>query len=90
MRIAEFSSRFERDLRLAERRGKDIKKLKRLIALLMEGSALPPSYNDHPLKGHWTGYRDAHIEPDWLVIYKIISNVVRFQRTGTHSDLFDE
>ena len=87
---AEFSTRFERDLRRAERRGKDITKLKRLIALLMSGLPLPPGYGDHQLKGNWVGYRDAHIEPDWIVIYKLSGNKVRFQRTGTHADLFDE
>ena len=89
MRRAEFSTRFARDLRLAERRGKDIAKLKRLIALLMSGLALPSSYGDHPLKGNWAGYRDAHIEPDWIMIYKVVDDTVRFQRIGTHADLFD-
>jgi mRNA interferase YafQ len=90
MRVAEYSARFERDLRLAEKRGKDIAKLKRLIALLVDGQPLPRRYGDHPLKGNWVGYRDAHIEPDWVLIYKLAGDTVRFQRTGTHSDIFDE
>jgi len=45
-------------------------------------------YLDHPLKGNWRGFRDAHIEPDWVLIYKIDGNIVRFERTGRHTDLF--
>ena len=47
-------------------------------------------YLDHPLKGGWKGFRDAHIEPDWLLIYKIAGDVVRFERKGRHTDLFNE
>jgi mRNA interferase YafQ len=47
------------------------------------------AYLDHPLKGNWQGYRDAHIEPDWLLIYKQEGEAVRFERTGRHVDLFD-
>jgi mRNA interferase YafQ len=72
------------------KRGKDIAKLKDLLVLLIEGKSLPSNYLDHPLKGGWRGFRDAHIEPDWLLIYKISGEMVRFERTGRHSDLFDE
>lgn len=65
-------------------------KLKTLINLLIEGEPLPASYLDHPLKGDWKDFRDAHIEPDWLLIYKISGNAVRFERTGRHVDLFDQ
>ncbi len=65
-------------------------KLKTLLGLLIEGEPLPASYLDYPLKGDWTGFRDAHIEPDWLLIYKIIGDEVHFERTGRHVDLFDE
>ena len=65
-------------------------KLKTLLGLLIEGKTLPANYLDHPLKGSWIGFRDAHIEPDWLLIYKIMGDVVRFERTGRHVDLFDE
>ena len=64
--------------------------LKTLLGLLIEGNLLPANYLDHPLKGIWKGFRDAHIEPDWLLIYKIMGDVVRFERTGRHVDLFDE
>jgi len=65
-------------------------KLKTLLGLLIEGKPLPANYLDHPLKGSRKGFRDAHIEPDWLLIYKIMGDVVRFERTGRHVDLFDE
>jgi mRNA interferase YafQ len=50
---------------------------------------LSPRYKDHPLRNNWSGYRDAHIEPDWILIYCTMDDVVRFERTGTHSDLFE-
>jgi len=65
-------------------------KLKTLLGLLIEGKPLPASYHDHPLKGTWHGLRDAHLEPDWLLIYRLVGDVVRFERTGRHVDLFDE
>ena len=65
-------------------------KLRELILHLLTGEALPERYNDHPLKGNWQGYRDAHIEPDWLLIYRIEGDELQLVRTGTHSDLFDD
>lgn len=64
-------------------------KLKTLLSLLIEGKPLPANYLDHPLKGDWRSFREAHIEPDWLLIYKLVADdVVRFERTGRHADLF--
>jgi mRNA interferase YafQ len=85
-----YSGQFKRDLRQAERRGKDIGKLKQLIVLLLERRPLVESYRDHPLKGSWSSFRDVHIEPDWLLIYKVEGDTIRFERTGRHTDLFDE
>jgi len=73
-----------------EKRGKDLKKLAALLLLLIEERQLPPTYRDHPLKGDWSGYRDAHIEPDWLLIYRVQGDELQLARTGTHADLFDE
>ena len=89
MRIPEYSTQFQRDVKRAQKRGKDISKLKELLACLVEERPLAPRHKDHPLKGTWAGYRDAHVEPDWILIYFISDEVVRFERTGTHSDLFD-
>ena len=90
MRQPDYSGQFKRDVRQAQKRGKDMGKLKALLILLIEGVPLPATYMDHPLKGDWRGFRDAHIESDWLLIYKIVGNVVRFERTGRHTDLFGE
>jgi mRNA interferase YafQ len=81
-------TQFRRDVKLAERRGKDMSKLRELILLLVEGDPLPPRYKDHPLGGDWKHHRDCHIEPDWLLLYKIDGDDLYLVRTGTHSDLF--
>jgi mRNA interferase YafQ len=65
------SGQFRRDVKRAEKRGKGMNKLRRLLVLLLNGDELPPGYRGHPLKGDWNGYRDAHIEPDWLLIYRV-------------------
>ena len=90
MRTFSRTSQFKKDVKLAERRGKDLAKLKAAIDLLIDGEALPSQYKDHPLRGNFAGSRDCHIEPDWILIYTLAENNshVRFERTGTHSDLF--
>ncbi len=65
-----------------------MKKIKEPLRLLIEEETLPSVYRDHSLTGDWSGCSDLHIEPDRLLIYRIIGNVVRFERTGSHSDLF--
>ena len=87
MHIPAYTKRFKRDFKKAESRGKDIKKLEEAMFLLVSAAPLPDRYQDHPMKGEWKGYRDLHVEPDWLLIYKIRDDVVLFTRTGPHSDL---
>nr|WP_226817353.1 type II toxin-antitoxin system YafQ family toxin [Advenella sp. FME57] len=84
------SGQFKRDVKRAEKRGKDLDKLRTLLLMLIEEKPLPEKYRDHPLKGQWSGYRDAHIEPDWLLIYRVVGEELQLTRTGTHSDLFEE
>lgn len=84
------SSRFRRDVKRAQKRGKDMAKLKAALALLIERQPLPPTYKDHPLRGTWSGYRDLHLEPDWLLLYRVTETELHLARIGTHSDLFDE
>jgi len=74
----------------AEKRGKDLNKLRTLLLMLIQEKPLPEKYRDHPLKGQWSGYRDAHVEPDWLLIYRVVGEELQLTRTGTHSDLFEE
>ena len=88
MRVPVFSGQFRRDTKRAEKRGKDMEKLREVVRLLLAGEPLPPRLKDRPLTGDWTGYRDCHIEPDWLLIYHLTDDEVHFERTGTHSDLF--
>ena len=94
MRQPAYSGQFKRDVRLAQKRRYGIGKLKTLMSLLIAGEPLPAIYKDHPLTGEWNSFRDAHIEPDWLLIYKPGKTTdggeaVRFERTGTHSDIFE-
>lgn len=89
MRQAAYSGQFKRDVKQARKRGRDMGKLQALLTLLIEGDPLPARYADHALRGNWNTFRDAHIEPDWLLIYKIDGDTVRFERTGRHTDLFE-
>ncbi len=89
MRTPTYSSQFQRDVKRLQKRGKDLEKLKRLIELLLAGVALPPQYKDHPLKHGWAGYRDAHVEPDWVLVYLATDKTVHLERTGTHEELFE-
>ncbi|MCY3775683.1 MAG: type II toxin-antitoxin system YafQ family toxin [Candidatus Aminicenantes bacterium] len=84
------SSQFKRDVRGAEARGKDLAKLRSLLSSLIEQEPLAARQRGHPLRGIWKGYREAHLEPDWLVIYRVEGNELHLVRTGTHSDLFRE
>jgi mRNA interferase YafQ len=84
------STRFKKDLKRAEKRGKDMNKLKTVLSLLLAGAALATEYGDHPLKGNWKGFRDLHIEPDWLLLYRVHGEELQLARTGSHADLFDE
>lgn len=83
-----YRNTFKRDVRVAERRGKDIAQLKEIMRMLAEEKQLPIKYKDHPLKGNYNGRRECHVQSNWLLIYKIESEVIVFERTGTHSDLF--
>ena len=88
MRTPVYTGQFRRDARRAKRRGKDMSKLREVMAMLIEAKPLPPRVNDHALTGEWRGWRDLHIEPDWLLLYKIDGNDLILARTGSHADLF--
>lgn len=88
MLIIEYSGQFKRDYKRLKKRNKDMEKIKIPMNLLIQENPLPKVYCDHPLTGNWKGSRDLHVEPDWLLIYSIDKVIVRFERTGTHSDLF--
>jgi mRNA interferase YafQ len=84
------TSQFKKDVKRADKRGEDMAQLKAVMELLIEGEPLPLEFKDHPLRGNFAGSRDCHIEPDWVLIYTLTDKDthVRFERTGTHSDLF--
>lgn len=82
------TSQFRKDVKRAGKRGKDLTKLMEVIRLISSGSALPEKHRDHPLSGNWSGSRDCHVEPDWLLIFRVDAENLFLERTGTHSDLF--
>jgi len=84
------TNQFKKDVKKARKRRKDMDKLKTLLSLLIHQEPLPAAYQDHPLRGNWKGYRDAHIEPDWLLLYRVAGEELQLARTGTHGDLFQE
>jgi mRNA interferase YafQ len=88
--LPSYTKQFEKDLKLAIKRGKDPTKIKDVITKIVNQEPLPIKYRDHKLLGNYMGRRDCHIEPDWILIYKpdLDANRVIFERTGTHSDLF--
>ena len=83
------TTRFQRDLRLAARRGKDLGKIEAIVDLLQARTPLPSAQRDHTLSGDWHHHRECHIEPDWLLIYRVHEDVLFLERTGTHADLFE-
>ncbi len=89
MRSIRRDTQFNRDVKRASKRNKDINKLKKIINLLVTAEKLPPESRDHQLKGTLKDCRECHIEPDWLLIYRIEGSELCLVRTGTHSDLFD-
>lgn len=88
----EFTGQFKRDYKLAVKRGCDPEKLAKVVSLLCAEQPLPESYHDHALTNSrdYKDMRECHIEPDWLLVYKVYRDrlVLKLIRTGTHSDLF--
>jgi len=86
-----WTSRFKKDYKTAIKRGLDIKKLDDIIVSLASGIPLLPNQKDHALSGDYAGFRECHIEPDWLLVYAIDGNelILTLARTGSHSDLFN-
>lgn len=81
---------FKKDYKRAIKRGLQMELLETVIEILAMGKPLPLEYKDHDLTGNWRGHRECHIQPDWLLIYRIEDDVLvlTLSRTGTHSDLF--
>lgn len=80
--------RFARELKKMIKSGKDSKKFKKVAIKLANMERLEARYKEHKLTGNYKGRLECHLEPDWLLIYKIEGDRIVFERTGTHSDLF--
>lgn len=85
-----YSSKFKKDYKLIKKRGYNMSKFEKLLTMLANEEKLPQNYSDHALTGDFIGFRECHIEPDWLLIYKVENEILTLTltRTGTHSDLF--
>lgn len=79
------TTQFKKDYKIIKKRKLNLNLLKSTILKLIDGEKLP---SDHILSGNWNGYRECHIQPNWLLIYKLQDNIIILVRTGTHSDLF--
>lgn len=83
-----YTKRFKNDVDLMKRQQKNLKKLEVVIEMLVTGQRLPIRYREHKLVGDFIRHIECHIEPDWLLIYRIEENCIYFERTGSHSNLF--
>lgn len=79
---------FKKDIKRIKKRGKDLGKLKEVVGAIANGKALEERHRDHALSGNWSGSRDCHVEPDWILIYRVDGEFLFLERTGSHSDLF--
>ncbi|MBM6871763.1 type II toxin-antitoxin system YafQ family toxin [Pseudoflavonifractor phocaeensis] len=86
------TTQFKKDYKRAMKRGLKIELLEKVVELLAMGEALPEKNRDHELSGNWGGHCECHIQPDWLLVYRIEDDVLvlTLARIGTHSDLFDK
>lgn len=82
------TGRFRKDYATVKRRGKDLNKLATIVNRLAGLEPLAVKHRDHALSGSWEGCRDCHVEPDWLLIYRVADDELHLIRTGSHSDLF--
>ena len=85
-----FTGQFKKELKLAKKQGKDINKLFKIVDILAQKKVLDIKYKDHALISNCKGFRECHIEPDWLLIYKYYDDilVLSLSRLGSHSELF--
>ena len=84
-----YTNQFQKDLKLMLRRGKPVEKFKEVTNRLIAQLVLDARLRNHKLSGNYKDRWECHLEPDWLLIYKLSGNEIIFERTGTHSDLFE-
>jgi mRNA interferase YafQ len=87
----EYTKQFKKDFKRCDKRGLPLGELETVMKTLMAGKTLPEKHRDHTLKGEYEGFGECHVKPVWLLIYLKVPEelVIRFVRTGSHSDLFD-
>jgi mRNA interferase YafQ len=83
-----FTNSFDKSMKLAKKRGKNLSKAEKIVEMLRLQQQLPEKQKDHPLIGNYKGTRECKIEPDWLLVYYISDGVLYLVDTGSHSDLF--
>ena len=90
MFTSKLSKSFKKDIEKARRQKKDLALLTKVMHTLLSGNALDPIFQDHPLRGQWSGYRDCHVTSDWVMIYRISheKQTIKFERLGSHAELF--
>jgi mRNA interferase YafQ len=89
MRRLKTTKRFERDLKRTKKRGKQLDKLWVVVEQLLKAEPLESKHRAHTLSGQWRSFRECHIEPDWLLIWRETEDELILARTGTHPDLFE-
>jgi mRNA interferase YafQ len=82
------STQFKKDYKRSKKSGKNLDKLQNVIYQLQNNQILNPTYNDHALIGNYQDCRECHLEPNWLLIYKIANIELLLVRVGSHSELF--
>ena len=82
------STRFRRDVKRLRRQSLDLSELEIVVATVAYQEQLEERYRDHALLGNWKGFRECHIQPDWLLIYRIESDELQLARTGSHAELY--
>lgn len=88
MYVPVYTKQFSKDVKMMQKRKKNLEEFKIIIRSLIAGEQLDLLHRDHKLVGNYRGRRECHIEADWLLIYKVEGEQIIFERTGTHSDLF--
>ena len=85
-----FTGQFKKDRKLVKKQNKDMRNLDEVMSMLINEKPLLPKHENHPLKGNYKGKWECHVEPDWLLIYRIEKSTreIVFHRTGSHSELY--
>ena len=82
------ATKFRRDVKRLKRQGVDLAPLQAVIVTLVAEKSLDERYRDHLLVGNWRGFHECHLQPDWLLIYRIEMDELQLARTGSHAELF--